>query len=63
MRRRTQKGVSGSEKRGTVSVGARVGVGGPEGSPDGKGLPRPIWRCLWGGSHLQVTVTQSRRQT
>lgn len=28
LRRRIQKGVSGSEKRGTMNVGARVGVGG-----------------------------------
>lgn len=52
LRRKTQKGVSGSEERGTVSVGARVGVRGARGasrdpfggvcggqSPSGQGDP------------------------
>ena len=58
LRRRTQKGVSGSEKRGTVSVGARVGVGGARGVSRRQGPPAIHLEVFVGGSHLQVRVTQ-----
>lgn len=62
MRRKTQKGVSGSEKRGTVSVGARVGVRGARGASRRQGPPVIHLEVFVGGSHLQVRVTQFRRQ-